>query len=475
MKRVIGIGNALTDMLVNLKSDSVLSRFKLAKGSMSLVDTTLQTEISKSVAGLPYSLSLGGSAGNTIRAMAKLGCDVGFIGKVGQDTTGDFFVQALENLGVEPVIFRGTERSGKCVSLISPDGERTMVTHLGAALELTAEEIETSIFDHYDCLYVEGYLVQNHDLILKAAKTAKECGLKVAVDLASFNIVAENLEFLRGLVRDYVDAMDTHGMDGLGESGWPDAEGLTPNKDAVSFLIETLKTTPDVTILALGPMTNLAKVISRAPECLTNLTALVSMGGSYKSHGNCSPVAEYNYWCDPDAAAEVFRAFSELPQLAGKKLHMIGLDVTRKIVLTPNLVEYMKCVNPGVGTRIEELTRFYFDFHWKQEKVIGCVINDPLAAAYLVDPSLCSGFDAYTQVETGGLCIGQTVVDAMNFYQKAPNSHILTQVDVRRFFLMFFERVLGVPQEESAPVLDQILTAPPVFPHETMFQKGGEA
>ena len=192
MKRVIGIGNALTDMLVNLKSDSVLSRFKLAKGSMSLVDTTLQTEISKSVAGLPYSLSLGGSAGNTIRAMAKLGCDVGFIGKVGQDTTGDFFVQALENLG-------------KCVSLISPDGERTMVTHLGAALELTAEEIETSIFDHYDCLYVEGYLVQNHDLILKAAKTAKECGLKVAVDLASFNIVAENLEFLRGLVRDYVD------------------------------------------------------------------------------------------------------------------------------------------------------------------------------------------------------------------------------------------------------------------------------
>lgn len=80
------------------------------------------------------------------------------------------------------------------------------------------------------------------------------------------------------LVRDYVDAMDTHGMDGLGESGWPDAEGLTPNKDAVSFLIETLKATPDVTILALGPMTNLAKVISRAPECLTNLTALVSMG-----------------------------------------------------------------------------------------------------------------------------------------------------------------------------------------------------
>ena len=115
MKRVIGIGNALTDMLVNLKTDSVLGRFKLAKGSMSLVDTRLQTEISKSVAGLPYSLSLGGSAGNTIRAMAQLGCGVGFIGKVGPDTTGDFFVQALDNLGIEPIIFRaGSVRANAC-------------------------------------------------------------------------------------------------------------------------------------------------------------------------------------------------------------------------------------------------------------------------------------------------------------------------------------------------------------------------
>ncbi len=205
MKYVIGIGNALTDMLVNLESDSVLSRFKLEKGSMSLVDSKLQTEISKSVAGLPYSLSLGGSAGNTIRAMAKLGCKVGFIGKVGTDTTGDFFIQALENIAVEPFIFRGTQRSGKCVSLISPDGERTLVTHLGAALEMKGSEIDAAIFRNYDCLYIEGYLVQDHDLILTAAKTAKACGLQVAIDLASFNIVAENLEFLRRLVEDYVD------------------------------------------------------------------------------------------------------------------------------------------------------------------------------------------------------------------------------------------------------------------------------
>ncbi|MEG1622491.1 MAG: adenosine kinase [Alistipes sp.] len=207
MKRIIGIGNALTDMLVNLKTDAVLDRFTLAKGSMSLVDTVLQTEISKSVAGLPYFLSLGGSAGNTIRALARLDCPTGFIGKVGRDTTGDFFVQALENLNIEPIIFRGQERSGKCVSLISPDGERTMITHLGAALELSAEEIQPALFSKYDCLYVEGYLVQDHNLILQAVRTAKACGLKVAIDLASFNIVAENLDFLHTLVSEYVDIL----------------------------------------------------------------------------------------------------------------------------------------------------------------------------------------------------------------------------------------------------------------------------
>ena len=207
MKRVIGIGNALTDILVNLQNDSVLGRFKLPKGSMSLVDTDLQTEISKSVAGLPSSLSVGGSAGNTIRAMARMGCKTGFIGKVGRDKTGDFFEKALMNLGVDPFVFRGSEKSGRCLSLVSADGERTMVTHLGAALELAADDVSASLFDGYDCLYVEGYLVQNHDLITTAVRTAKQAGLQVAIDLASFNVVAENLEFLRALVRDYVDIL----------------------------------------------------------------------------------------------------------------------------------------------------------------------------------------------------------------------------------------------------------------------------
>ncbi len=205
MKRVIGIGNALTDMLVNLKSDTVLGKYKLAKGSMTLVNSQFQNDIAKSVAGMPYSLSLGGSAGNTIRAMAQLGCKVGFIGKVGVDKTGDFFEQALVNLGVEPIIFRGTDRSGRCISLVSHDGERTMATSLGAAIELTHTEVMPTVFDGYDCLYVEGYLVQDHSLIENVIKSAKAAGLKIAIDLASFNVVEENLEFLRSIVSNYVD------------------------------------------------------------------------------------------------------------------------------------------------------------------------------------------------------------------------------------------------------------------------------
>ena len=206
-KSVIGIGNALTDMLVNLSNDNVLREYQLAKGSMSLVDSEFQTAISKSLAGLPYSLSLGGSAANTIRAMAQLDIRCGFIGKVGEDNTGEFYVQALRNVGIAPYILHSENKSGKCVSLISPDGERTFVTHLGAALDLTADEIDAAVFDSYDYLYIEGYLVQDHDLIRRTIERAKEHGAKVALDLASFNVVEENRDFLRDIVAKHVDIL----------------------------------------------------------------------------------------------------------------------------------------------------------------------------------------------------------------------------------------------------------------------------
>lgn len=133
-------------------------------------------------------------------------------------------------------------------------------------------------------------------------------------------------------------------------------------------------------------------------------------------------MAEYNYWCDPDAAKYVYENLRT-------KIHMVGLDVTRKIVLTPNILEYMQILDTEKGEFVKNITRFYYDFHWEYERGIGCVINDPLAVAYFLNRELCSGFEAYTTVEAEGISIGQSVVDAMNFWKKEENSIVLTEVD----------------------------------------------
>ncbi len=224
IKRVIGIGNALTDFLVNLRNDDVLHNLHLGKGSMNLVDSEFQRRIQGETADLPHTLSLGGSAGNTIRCMARLGAEVGYIGKVGKDSTGHFYEQALENLGIRPYVAHGVNRSGRCLSLVSPDGERTMVTYLGAALELCEADITAEMFEGYDCLYIEGFMVQSHSVIRHAIKLAKQCGLKVAIDLASYNVVLENRAFLLDLVDQYVDIIFANEQEAEAFSGEKEAE-----------------------------------------------------------------------------------------------------------------------------------------------------------------------------------------------------------------------------------------------------------
>lgn len=253
------------------------------------------------------------------------------------------------------------------------------------------------------------------------------------------------------LVRDYVSAEDTHGADGLGESDIPPVQGVSWRPGAVDFILNTLRTTPSLTIIAIGPLTNIALALQRDREAFQNLSQFISMGGNFRSYGNCSPVAEYNYWCDPDAAGAVFQSL-------GKPVHMVGLDVTRKIVLTPNLLEYMHALNQDKAEFIRKITRFYFDFHWKQEGIIGCVINDPLAVAYAVSPEICQGFDAYTAIETGGICVGQSVVDSMGFWHRKPNSHVLTQTDPLAFMTLFLSRVFQKEPGQIQPVLSKIMT-----------------
>ncbi len=248
----------------------------------------------------------------------------------------------------------------------------------------------------------------------------------------------------RPRVREYVNALDTHGEDGLGESFLPEIPGQEiPDKTAVSFLRETLKE-GGVSVVALGPLTNLARLIDEDLEAFLSIERLVSMGGNFRSHGNCSPVAEYNYWEDPDSAKVVFDTLYE----HHRRIEMVGLDVTREIVLTPEILDQMKKVNSVTGDFIEKITGFYFKFHWEWEHIRGCVINDPLAVAQFINPDILTGIEAFTEVETSGISMGQTVVDSMGFYRKESNAQIFTRVDKKTFWEMFLTRILGITQSE---------------------------
>ena len=243
------------------------------------------------------------------------------------------------------------------------------------------------------------------------------------------------------LKKDYVDARDTHGEDGLGETNYPKADGVSWKGGAVDFIIETLQKETGVSIIAIGPMTNLALALQKCPEAFQRLDEFISMGGNFRSYGNCSPVAEYNYWCDPDAANYVY-------QNLGTMIHMVGLDVTRKIVFTPTIAEFCQRIHPSNGTFAKQITRFYNEFHWNYERIIGCVINDPLAIAYFIDRELCSGISAYTMVVTDGVCIGQTVVDSMDFWKKEKNSYVLTKVNQIDFMKLFLKRVFQAKESD---------------------------
>lgn len=207
MKKVLGIGNALVDILIGIENDDFLSQFGLVKGSMTLVNQGMMNDILNKAASLKIEMrkSSGGSVANAIHGMSQLGSSVGYIGKTGADDYGSFFRSYMEQNNISATLFQGKEATGKSMIMVSKDSERTMATYLGAAIELDASDLTIAPFKGYDYFLLEGYLVQNYPLVEKAARLAQEAGCQIAVDLASFNIVKENLDFLHSIVDQYVD------------------------------------------------------------------------------------------------------------------------------------------------------------------------------------------------------------------------------------------------------------------------------
>ena len=206
-KRIIGLGNALADILTRIESDLLLDELGFGRGSMNLVERNVHEKIAARTDGLDRTVIPGGSAANTVRGLGQLGVECSYIGKIGRDPVGDFMNEHMTDLGVRPQLIRSNIPTGQCMVLVSPDGERTMATFLGAAIELTGPEITPEMLTPYDILHIEGYLVQNHDLIREAVRKAKAAGLTVSLDMASYNVVEENLDFLKGLVAEYVDLL----------------------------------------------------------------------------------------------------------------------------------------------------------------------------------------------------------------------------------------------------------------------------
>ena len=205
MKKILGMGNALTDILLQIDNDEVLFSLNLLKGGMQLINTERSQEINDAVSNFSKIMATGGSASNTINGITRLGMNGGFVGKIGKDDIGLFFTNDSVNNGVKPHLLTSETPSGRCTVLVSPDTERTLCTYLGAACELEASDLNAEMFEGYDIFHIEGYLVQNHDLIRTAVSLAKQAGLKVSVDLASFNVVEDNLEFLLEIIHKYVD------------------------------------------------------------------------------------------------------------------------------------------------------------------------------------------------------------------------------------------------------------------------------
>lgn len=226
MDKIIGMGNALVDVLVRIDDDSLLKKLHLPKGSMQLIQEDTLSEIRKYTSGMKIHRSTGGSAGNTVCALAALGANPGFIGKVGQDETGAFFGDTLRQRGVNALLATCDLPSGIASTFISTDGERTFGTYLGAAATLRAEDLSRKMFAGYNYLYIEGYLLQDHDLMLRAVQLAKEEGLQVCLDMASYNVVEAERDFFDQLIVKYVDIVFANESEALAYTGKAPHEAL---------------------------------------------------------------------------------------------------------------------------------------------------------------------------------------------------------------------------------------------------------
>jgi sugar/nucleoside kinase (ribokinase family) len=238
---IVGIGSALVDILTH-ENDDFLVKTGAAKGGMTLVG---KADIERALAASSGTASIvpGGSACNTLVGVGQLGGKARFVGKCGNGEMAKLIENFLRKQNVDPVLLRSDSPTGRVLSIITPDAQRSMFTYLGASAETRPEEISVNYFKDAAIVHVEGYLLFNPDLIQTALATAKEAGAVISLDLASFTVVEQSKEFLEHLVETYVDILIAN------EDEAAAFTGHTDERLALNALAE--KT--DMAVLKIGP------------------------------------------------------------------------------------------------------------------------------------------------------------------------------------------------------------------------------
>ena len=238
----------------------------------------------------------------------------------------------------------------------------------------------------------------------------------------------------RPLVRDLVVAAHVHGESGLDGPSLPPPETEVATGDATAFIAECIAhATAEVTLVPTGPLTNVARYLDT--HGAEGIARIVLMGGSI-AEGNFTPAAEFNIWCDPEAAQMVFTS--------GVEVTMVGLDVTHKAILGPEVEERLRALG-RIGSVVAELNVFFSHFHRATYGWNGAPIHDAVAVAHLVRPDLMETHHCNVEIELESeLCRGRTVVDRWHRTDREPNAHVGVDLDADGFFDLLVQRIAAL-------------------------------
>ncbi|WP_305968158.1 MULTISPECIES: nucleoside hydrolase [unclassified Mameliella] len=240
----------------------------------------------------------------------------------------------------------------------------------------------------------------------------------------------------RPLAHDLVTAEHVHGKTGLDGPDLPEPSMPLQDGDAVDFIIETLRAQPEktVTLCPLGPLTNIAAALQRAPDIAARIQEIVLMGGAYFEVGNITPAAEFNIYVDPEAAEIVFKC--------GAPITVMPLDVTHKALVTSSRNEAFRALGTPVGIAVARMTDFFERFDKEKYGSDGAPLHDPCVTAYLLQPDLFSGRFINVEIETrSDLTRGMTVADWWRVTDRAPNAMFMGDLDADGFFSLLTERL----------------------------------